>query len=92
MNRSMKVGLLSLTVIAQALAIIGGFIAYRQMSDLLWSYMMDYKRLLEQTGGLIIDYGLVPNPFLLLLPLALLGLLSATVLLIDEVHRKNVEN
>jgi len=92
MNKTIKVGLLSLTVTVQVLTIIGGFIAYRQMFGLLWSYMMDYKRLLEQTGGPIVNYGLVPNPFLFLLPIVLLGLFSATALLIDEVHRKNAEN
>lgn len=92
MNKTMKVGLLSLTIIVQVLTIIGGFIAYRQMYDLLWSYMMDYKRLLEQTGGPIIDYVPVPNPFLFLLPLVLLGLFSATVLLVDEGHHKNARN
>jgi len=87
-----KVGLLSIVAIVQVSTIVGGFIAYQQMYGMLWSHMMAYKKLLEETGGPIIDYAPVPNPFAPLLPLALLGLFLTIVLLFDEVRHKNVEN
>jgi len=92
MNKIIKVGLLSLIAITQVSTIVGGFIAYEQMSEMLWKSLLAYKRLVEETGGLIIDYGFIPNPFAPLLPLVLLGLFSTIVLLIDEVRHKNVEN
>jgi len=52
----------------------------------------DYKELYEETHGIIIDYGLTPNPFASLFPLVLLGLFLTLVLLIDQVRHKNAEN
>jgi len=91
-NKIIKVGLLSLIAIVQVLTIVGGFIAYEQMSEMLWKSMLAYKKLVEETGGLIIDYGLIPNPFAPLFLLVLLGLFSTVVLLIDEIRHKNAEN
>lgn len=85
MNKT-KVVLLSLIAVVQILTIVGGFYAYRQMSEMLWKTMWDYKKLVEETGGLIIDYGLIPNPFAPLLPLVLLVLFSTIALLILEVR------
>jgi hypothetical protein len=87
-----KVGLLSLVVIVQVSIIVGGFIAYQQMSEMRWESMLAYKELVEETGGIIIDFGLIPNPFAPLFPLVLLGLFSTIVLLIDEVRHKNEKN
>jgi len=70
------------------LTIIGGFFAYEQMSDMLSKLQWDYKELVEKTEGVIIDYGLNPNPFAPLLPLVLLGLFLTIVLLIDEIRHK----
>jgi hypothetical protein len=92
MNKNTKVGLLSLIVIVQVLTIVGGFIAYEQMSGTMWRLEWDYKKLYEETHGVMIDYGLTPIPLGLLFPLALLGLFLTAVLLIDEVHHKNAEN
>ena len=83
MNRP-KVVLLSLIAVVQISTIVGGFFAYREMSQMLWKSLMAYKELVEETGGLIIDFGLIPNPFAPLLPLVLLGLFLAIVLLVLE--------
>jgi len=86
--KTKKVGLLSLIAIVQMLTIVGGFFAYKQMSGMLWKLRWDYKELVEKTGGLIIDYGLTPNPFAPLLPLVLLGLVLTIALLVDEIRHK----
>jgi len=83
-----KIVLLSLIATVQVLTIIGGFFAYEQMSDMLRKLQWDYKKLVEKTGGRIIDYGLIPNPFAPLLPLVLLSLFLTIVLLVDEIRRK----
>lgn len=83
MNRARAV-LLSLIAVVQISTIVGGFYAYREMSQMLWKSQMAYKELYEETGGRIIDFGLIPNPFAPLLPLVLLGLFSAIVLLALE--------
>jgi len=92
MNKITKVGLLSSIAIVQVLTIVGRFIAYEQMSETMSKLMWDYKKLYEETHGIIIDYGLIPNPFAPLFPLVLLGLSLTVVLLIDEVRHKNAEN
>ena len=91
MNRSIKAGLLCLIAIVQVSTIVGGFFAYQHMSDMLWKLALDYKELVEETEGIIIDYGLFPNPFAPLLPLVLFVLVSTIVLLVDEVRRKNAK-
>jgi hypothetical protein len=88
MSKFTKIVLLSLIAIVQMLTIIGGFFAYERMSDMLWKSLWDYKELVEKTGGRIIDYGLIPNPFAPLLPLVLLGLFLTIVLLVDEICHK----
>jgi len=92
MNKNARVGLLSIVVIIQALIIVGGLVAYQQMVDMIWVLRLDYKALVEETGGPIIDYGLVPNPFASLYLLALLGLLLLLVLLFDDIRHKNAKN
>jgi hypothetical protein len=92
MNKITKVGLLSLIAIVQMLTIVGGFIAYEQMYETVSKLMWDYKNLYEETHGVIIDYGLIPNPFAPLFPLILLGLFLTVVLLIDQIRHKNAEN
>jgi len=92
MNKTTKVALLSLIVIVQVLMLIGGFIAYEQMSETIWRLEWNYKELYEETHGLIIDYGLTPNPFAPLFPLGLLGLFLTAVLLIDQIRHRNAEN
>ena len=86
--KTKKVGLLFLIAVVQMLTIVGGFFAYKQMSGMLWKSLWDYKELVEKTGGRIIDYGLIPNPFAPLLPLVLLGLFLTIVLLVDEIRHK----
>jgi len=88
LSRFTKIVLLLLIGIVQVLTIIGGFFACEQMSDMLWKLRWDYKEVLDKTGGLIIDYGLIPNPFRPLLPLVLLGLFLTIVLLVDEIRHK----
>jgi len=68
MNKIIKIGLLSLIAIVQALTVVGGFIAYEQMSEMLEKSLLAYKKLFEETHGVIIDYGLIPNPFAPLFP------------------------
>jgi hypothetical protein len=92
MNKITRVGLLSLIAIVQVLTIVGGFIAYEQMSETMSRLEWNYKKLYEETHGIIIDYGLTPDPFAPLFPLTLLGLFLTAVLLIDQVHHKNAEN
>jgi hypothetical protein len=89
MNRIARVVLLSLIAMMQVLTLVGGFIAYEQMSGAMWKLQMDYKALYEETHDLIIDYGLIPSPFSPLIPLILLGLFSTAVLLIDQLADKN---
>ena len=88
MSKFTKIVLLLLIGIVQMLTIIGGFFAYKQMSDMLWKLRMDYKELYEKTGDLIITYGWIPNPFAPLIPLVLLGLFLTIVLLVDEIRHK----
>jgi len=92
MNKNTRVGLLFVVVIIQASSIFGVFVAHQQMVDMIWDLRLDYKALVEETGGPIIDYGLVPNPFAPLYLLALLGLLPLLVLLFDEIRQKNAKN
>jgi len=68
MKKITKVGLLSLIAIVQVLTIVGGFIAYEQMSETTSKLMWDYKKLYEETHGIIIDYGLTLIPLLLFFP------------------------
>jgi len=88
MKRNTKVGLLFLVIVLQISTIVGGFIAYEQMSDMYWKLAWSYKELYEETHDLIIDFGPVPNPFAPLIPLALLCLFLTIVLLIDEIRQK----
>lgn len=91
MNWKMRVGVLSLVASLQVILIAGGFIAYQQMHNMLWNYMMLYKGLLEQTGGPIIDY-VVPNPFMPLVPIVTLSLFLTIVLIVDEIHQRKIGN
>jgi hypothetical protein len=88
MNKIIKVGLLSTIAVTQALTLVGGFFAYRQMSKTLWELQVAYKELFEETHGGIIDFGLTPNPFAPLVPLALLGLFLTLVLIADQLSHK----
>jgi len=88
MNRNVKVGLLFIIILLQISTVVGGFYAYEQMSNMYWKLAWSYKKLYEETHGIIIDFGLVPNPFSPLIPLVLLGLFLTIVLLIDEVRQK----
>jgi len=92
MKSILKVGLLSLIAILQVLIIVAGFFAYQQMYEMLWKSMLAYKELVEETGGPIIDYGLIPNPFAPIVPLIVLCLFLTIVLLIDEIRHKSAEN
>jgi hypothetical protein len=62
-----------------------GFAAHQQMHEMLWDSMLAYKELVEEKGEVIIDFGLIPNPFAPLLPLVILGLLLTSALLIDAI-------
>ena len=85
----LRVGLLSLIALVQVLTIVGGFIAYQQMSERYYELLWDYKKLYEEAGELIIDFGIPPNPFAPLLPLVLFGVFLTIVLLVDEVKGRN---
>ncbi len=61
------------------------------MAETISKLQGDYKELYEETHGLIIDYGLTPNPFAPLVPLTLLGLFLTAVLFIDQVLHRNAE-
>ena len=82
----LRVAVLSLIALVQVLTIVGGFIAYREMSDRYWKLSWAYIDLLVETGGLWITPGMLPNPFAPLLPLVLFGLFLTIVLLVDEVR------
>jgi len=93
MNKIVKVGLLSLIAIVQVSIIFIQFFAYQEMSKRLSDLRWAYKELSEKIyPEIIIDFGIAPNPFVPLLPLALLGLFAAIVLLTDEVRHKHLEN
>ena len=64
----LRVWLLSLIALVQVLTVVGGFIAYQQMSERYYELLWDYKKLLEETEGLITDFGIPPNPFGLFFP------------------------
>ena len=87
-----RVGLLSLIALVQVLTIVGGFIAYQEMSGRYSKLSWAYKELLEETGEVIIDFGMAPNPFAPLLPLVLFGLFLTIVLLVDEVKGRKRTN
>ena len=84
----LRVGLLSLIALVQVLTIVGGFIAYREMSDRYWKLWFAYEKLLwkYEPPKLWITYGFQDNPFAPLLPLVLFGLFLTIVLLVDEVR------
>jgi hypothetical protein len=92
MKKNLKAGLLSLIAVVQVSIIVAGFFAYQQMYEMLWKSMLAYKELREETGGPIIDYGLIPNPFAPLAPLIFLSLFLTIVLLVDEVRHKSADN
>ena len=77
MNKTIRIGLLAAILAAQLLTLIGGFIAYEQLSETIWRLKWDYKQLYEETHDLIIDYGPEPNPFAPLVPLILSSILLA---------------
>lgn len=85
----LRVGLLSLIVLVQVLTIVGGFIAYAEMSDRYFKLKLAYKELYEEHNPLIIDFGIAPNPFAPLLPLVLFGAFLTIVLLADELKGRN---
>lgn len=91
MNKKVKTSLLFSIVLLQILTIVGGFIAYKQMSDMYSELALSYKELYEERYGIIIDYGFTPNllglPFLLLL----LCLFLTITLLIDETFKRESE-
>lgn len=86
MNKVAKIGLLSLIAIVQALTLVGGFFAFRQMSEALMSLQRDYVVLHEEAHGLRIDFGINPNPFAPLFPLVLFGLFLTVVLVVDQIR------
>jgi len=88
MNRIIKVGLLAFVASIQAAMVAGAFLAQRQMNQIIWDLEMGYKELFEQTHEVIIDFGLTPNPFLLLYLLGFLSLFITFVLLVDEIHQR----
>lgn len=87
----LRVGLLSLIVLVQGLTIVGGFMAYHQMSErysiLSWNYL---ELLREHYPGLEIHPGGPgpSNPFMFLLLLVLFGAFLTSVLLVDEMRQK----
>jgi hypothetical protein len=85
----LRVGLLSLIVLVQGLTIVGGFIAYMEMSDRYWKLELAYKKLFEEHNPVIVDFGMTPNPFAPLLPLVLFGAFLTIVLLADELKGRN---
>jgi H+/Cl- antiporter ClcA len=89
MNKITKVGLLSLIAIMQAVTLVGGFIAYQQMSETISGLERMYLELYEETHDLWVTFGLTINPFAPLIPLILLGLFLTLVLLVDQIRHKN---
>ena len=59
--------------------------AFQQTSDILWATRMDYKALVFEAKGVIIDFG--PDPSFLAPVFSMFGicLLLALVLLADEI-------
>ena len=83
----LRVAVLSLIALVQVLTIVGGLIAYEEMSGRYSRLCRDYEELVWETEGIHIDPAFLPNPFAPLLPLVLFGLLLTIVLLVDEVKR-----
>lgn len=83
----LRVAVLSLIVLVQVLTIVGGFIAYEEMSGRYSRLWKDYEELVWETEGIMIDPVFLSNPFAPLLPLVLFGLFLTVVLLVDEVKR-----
>jgi len=88
MNRLTSVGLLSLIAVVQVLTLVGGFMAYQQMSETTSGLERMYVELYRETheADLWVTFGLTPDPFAPLIPLVLLGLFLTVVLLVDQVR------
>jgi len=88
----LRVGLLSLIVLVQGLTIVGGIIAYQQMSERYAILSQNYLELFrEHYPGLLIHpvIPIPPNPYVCLLLLVLFGASLTIVLLVDEVQGRN---
>jgi hypothetical protein len=83
-----KAGVLALIALMQV-AVIGGVLAaYRQLSATLSRWQWEYKQLYEATHDLVIDFGIIPNPFLPWLGLLLLSFCGTLGLLIDQIQHR----
>lgn len=88
----LRVGLLSLIVLVQGLTIVGGIIAYQQMSERYIRLQLHYEELFMEHYHLLEPphWGPgPPNPFVPLLLLVLFGAFLTIVLLVDEVKGRN---
>ena len=59
----LRVAVLSLIALVQVLTIVGGFIAYREMSDRYWKLLRGYEELTWKTEELWVTYAPLGNPF-----------------------------
>jgi hypothetical protein len=88
MNRDMKLGMLLLIILFQALTIVGIFYAYGQLSNMHGKLALDYKKLYEETHGVIIDHGILLNSFSPFILLLFLSLSLTIAIIIDEIRQK----
>jgi hypothetical protein len=95
LKRVARVGLLSLIAIVQVLTIVSvhaGHVGYEEMREAVYCLQDEIQELYRERN-ILIDYGPTPpNPFAPPFALALLSSFLTVVLLIDQVHHRNVEN
>ena len=87
MEKTARVVLLCLMTIAQVGMFAFAWRAFQQTSDILWATRMDYKALVLEAKGIIIDFGIDP-PFLApVFPMFGVCLLLTVALLVDEIRK-----
>lgn len=95
MKRVARIGLLSLIAIVQVLTTVSvhaGYVGYEEMREAVYRLQDEIQELYRERN-ILIDYGPTPpNPFTPPFALALLSLFLTVVLLVDQVHHRNVEN
>jgi hypothetical protein len=81
--------------IVQVLTLVSvhaGYVGYEEMTEAVYRLQDEIQELYRERN-ILIDYGPTPpNPFSPPYTLALLSLFFTVVLLVDQVHHRNVEN
>ena len=87
MKKTVRVVLLCLIATAQVGMFAFAWRAFQQTSEMLWAIRMDYKALVLEAKGIIIEFGPDPPLFVPVCLMFLVCLLLTIVLLADEVRK-----